>query len=104
MKLGKELWCVEEEEASERSKEEAVSAAAVTEAATATEAAVGTEDKDNRRCCNDLQKFWCDEFLKLRNRRRCLELEDTADETANSEEKTEKVNHFRIVWEKHGIL
>ena len=69
-----------------------------------TEAAVGTEDKDNCRCCNDLQKFWCDEFLKLRNRRRCLELEDTADETANSEEKTEKVNHFRIVWEKDGIL
>jgi len=32
------------------------------------------------------------------------EREDSAEEIENSEEKTEKVNHFRIVWEKDGIL
>jgi len=104
VKRGKQRWCVEEEDSSENTEAEAATAAAGTEAVTVTETAVVTEATDSCRCCNDLQKFWCDEFLKLRHRRRCLERKDSVEETENSEEKTEGVNHFRIVWEKDGIL
>ena len=73
-KVGQERWCVEEEDSSEKTEEELASVAAATEAASVTqaegvtEAAVETKENDIRRCCKDLQKFWCDEFLKLRLR------------------------------------
>jgi len=98
LKLGKPRWCAEEEDSSKKVEEESAAAAAVTEVVAVTGA------EDSCQCCNELQKFWCDEFLKLRQRRRCLEREDSAEKTENSAEKTEDVNYFKIVWEKDGIL
>ena len=100
VRLGKQRWCVEEEDSSVNT---GIAAEAATETAAATEAAA-TEVEESCQCCNDLQKFWCEEFLKLGHRRWCLERKDSAEETENSEEKTETLNHFKIVWEKDGSL
>jgi len=82
-------------------------AGAATEAATGeavvAEAAVVTGSEDSCRCRDDLEKFWCEEYLKLGMGRRCTELRKFL-ENKNSGENTGTVNHFKIIWQKDGVL
>ena len=110
LELGNQRWCVKKEDSSERTEEGSASVSAATEAASvtgaerATEAAVETKGYDICRCCDDLEKFWCEEYLKLGLGRRCTEFEESSEATEDSEEKTEEVNHFRLVWKKDETL
>jgi len=76
--------------------------AATGEAAVA-EAAVVRGSEDSCHCRNDLEKFWCDEYLKLGMERRCVELRKLL-ENKNSGENSGTVNHFKIIWHKDSVL
>jgi len=96
--------CLERTDAQQGLGEEAGAAteAAVGEAGM-DEAAVVTGSEDSCQCRNDLEKFWCEEYLKLGMGRRCAELRKLL-ENKNSGENTGTVNHFKSIWHKDGIL
>ena len=71
----------------------------MTEAAAATEEAAVTESEGSCRCCDDLEKFWCEEYLKQGLGRRCSGFEDFVGATEDSEE-SGGVNHFKLIWEE----
>ena len=103
LELGNQRWCAGKEDCSSDTEVE-VAAAAVetkvsteTEAEAVTEAATVTDSEGSCQCCDELEKFWCEEYLKLGLGRRCSGFEESAEATEDSEEKTEEVNHFRIV-------
>ena len=75
-------------------------AAAATEEAAVIEEAVVTESEGSCRCCDDLEKFWCEEYLKQGLGRRCSGFEKSVEATEDSEDKTGEVNYFKLVWEK----
>jgi len=76
---------------------------AATGEAVGTEAAVVSGAEDSCQCRDDLEKFWCGEYLKLGLGRRCTELRKLL-ENKNSEENTVTVNHFKIIWQKDSVL
>jgi hypothetical protein len=76
--------------------------AAIGEAAGA-EAAVVTESEGSCQCRNDLEKYWCEEYLKMGMGRRCIELRRLL-ENKDSEDNTGTVNHFKIIWHKDSVL
>ena len=80
----------------------ATSEAAIGEAAV-NEAGVLTGAEGSCQCRDDLEKFWCEEYLKLGMGRRCLELRKLL-ENKDSEENTGNVNHFKIIWHKDSVL
>jgi len=96
--------CLEQTHAVEGLGEEA---GAATEVATGealnTEAAVGTEADDKCQCRDNSEKLWCEEFLKLGMGRRCTELRKLL-ENRNSGVNIGTVNHFKIIWQKDGVL
>ena len=96
--------CLERTTASEGVDGEAGAAGetAIGEAAGA-EAAVVTREEGSCQCRDDLEKFWCEEYLKLGMGRRCLELRKLL-EKKDSEENTGTVNHFKIIWHKDSVL
>ena len=69
----------------------------------ANEAAVVTGAEDSCHCRDDLQKFWCEEYLKLGLGHRCIELRKFL-ENKDFEENTGTVNHFKIIWHKDSVL
>ena len=96
--------CLERTAASEGVGDEAgaTGEAAIGEAAV-NEAAVLTGAEGSCQCRDDLEKFWCEEYLKLGMGRRCLELRKLL-ENKDSEENTGNVNHFKIIWHKDSVL
>jgi len=64
-------------------------------------AATGAES--DCQCQNDLEKFWCDEYLRIGVGRQCLELKRLL-KKKETEENSGPMNHFKIVWHKGGVL
>jgi len=54
-------------------------------------------------CRNDLQKFWCDEYLRIGVGRQCSESKRLL-KKKEIEENSGPVNHFKILWDKGGVL
>ena len=90
--------CLERTAASEGVSDDS---GAATEAAVTESAVTGAEG--GCQCRDDLEKFWCEEYLKLGMGRRCLELRKLL-EKKDSEEKSGTVNHFKIIWHKDAVL
>jgi len=76
---------------------------AATSEAVVAEAAVVTGSEDSCQCRVDLEKFRCEEYLKLGMGRRCTELRKFL-ENKIAEENTGTVNHFKIIWQKDSVL
>jgi hypothetical protein len=74
---------------------------AATEAAVTESAVTGAEG--GCQCRDDLEKFWCDEYLRIGVGRQCSELKRLL-KKEDSEVKTGTVNHFRIIWHKDAVL
>jgi hypothetical protein len=74
----------------------AVTGAAVTESAV-------TGAKGGCQCSDDLEKFWCDEYLRIGVGRQCLELKRLL-KKKETEENSGPVNHFKIIWHRGGVL
>ena len=97
--------CLERTDSLEGLGEEAGAAIeAATGEAVVVEAAVVTGSEDSCQCRDDLEKFWCEEYLRLGMGRRCIELRKVLKSTQNSEENTGAVNHFKIIWQKDSVL
>ena len=90
--------CLERTAASEGVSDDSGAAA---EAAVTEPAVTGAEG--GCQCRDDLEKFWCDEYLRIGVGRQCLELKRLR-EKKDSEENSGTVNHFKIVWHKGGVL
>jgi len=70
--------------------------------AAVTESAVTGAESDCQ-CRDDLEKFWCDEYLRIGVGRQCLELKRLL-KKKETEENSGPVNHFEIIWHKGGVL
>jgi hypothetical protein len=67
------------------------------------EAAVVNESECSCQCENDLEKFWCDEYLRIGVGRQCLELKRLL-KKKETEENSGPVNHSKVIWHKGGVL
>jgi len=74
---------------------------AATGAAVTDSAVTGAEG--GCQCENDLEKFWCDEYLRIGVGRQCLGLKRLL-KKKETEENPGPVNHFKIIWHKGGVL
>jgi len=70
-------------------------------AAVAESAAAGAEG--GCQCRDDLEKFWCDEYVRIGVGRQCSELKRLL-KKKETEENSGPVNHFKIIWHKGGVL
>jgi len=70
--------------------------------AAVTESAV-TGAEGGCQCRDDLEKFWCDEYLRIGVGRQCSELKRLL-KKKETEENSGPVNHFKMIWHKGGVL
>jgi len=54
-------------------------------------------------CLDDLEKFWCDEYLRIGAGRQCSELKRLL-KKEETEENTGTVNHFEAIWHRDAVL
>ena len=73
----------------------------VIEAAVTESAVTGAEG--GCQCRDDLEKFWCDEYVKIGVGRQCSDLKRLL-KKKETEENSGPVNHFKMIWHKDGVL
>jgi len=65
--------------------------------------AAGIGAEGGCQCRDDLEKFWCDEYLRIGVGRQCSGLKRLL-KKKETEENSEPVNHFETIWHKGGVL